>query len=78
MDICRKGGDQKCLRMEEEEASVGIDTALTIYGKPLMAVYSFQYLGRIILASEYDWPEVIYNLRKARNNWAHLSIVLGL
>ena len=43
--------------------------ALTDYGQPLMEVYSFKYLGKIMLALEDYWPEVVSNLRKARKKW---------
>ena len=32
------------------------------YGRTLETVTSFKYLGRVILATENNWPEVLSNL----------------
>ena len=37
----------------------------------------FKYLGRILTATDNDWPSVVGNLRKARRSWGRLSRVLG-
>ena len=50
--------------------------ALTSYGRPLMALSSLKYLGRFLLASDNDWPAVIWNLRRVRHKWAYLSQVI--
>ena len=48
------------------------------YGRPLEAVSEFKYLGRLLTASDYDWPEVVGNLRKAQMWWLRMSRILGL
>ena len=62
--------------MAAEEAREGVKTDLTAYGKPLTEGFSFKFLGRILPASENDWPMVIYKLRKAQNMWTRLLRVL--
>ena len=47
------------------------------YGKPMEAVSEFRYLGRLLTATDYDWPAVAGNIRKARVSWVHLAWVLG-
>ena len=46
------------------------------YGITLVSVTSFEYLGILFLASEYNWPAVANNLWKAQQKWARLSRVL--
>ena len=41
------------------------------------AVSGFQYLGRILTATEDDWPAVAGNIKKARVSWGRLDRVLG-
>ena len=36
-----------------------------------------KYLGRILTATDDNWPRVVGKLGKARKNWGHLSWVLG-
>ena len=38
---------------------------------------AFKYLGRILTATDDDWPAVVGNLGKARRSWGRLSRVLG-
>ena len=45
--------------------------------RPLTSVSSFKYLGRVLSASDDDWPAVIRNLWRARQKWERLSRVLG-
>ena len=47
------------------------------YRRPLVSVTEFKYLGRVLIASDYDWTAVVGNLRKARKWWAHMSRILG-
>ena len=51
--------------MEEEEAELEAVMALTDYVLPLMELSSFKYLGKVLLASENDWPAVISNLEES-------------
>ena len=47
------------------------------YRRPLEMVTTFQYRGRVITASDDDWPVVVDKLWKARSRWAYLSRILG-
>ena len=42
---------------------------------PLSQVTSLKYLGRILTAADDNCPEVVRNLRKARQKWAQLTRV---
>ena len=47
------------------------------YRRPLVAVEKFKYPGRVLKASDDDWPAVVGNLREARKRWARMSRILG-
>ena len=49
-----------------------------MYGEPIESVMAFKYLGRILTATDDDWPEVVGNIRKARRSWGRISRVLGM
>ena len=46
----------------------------TAYGIPLTPVSCFKYLGRILMASDDDWPAVV---RNARRKWEGRTSVIG-
>ena len=60
--------------MEERSGS---ETALTTYGCPLAPISSFKYLGRILLASDDAWPELVCNFRQACKKWVNMTWLLG-
>ena len=37
----------------------------------------FRYLGRLLTATDDDWPAVAGNIRKAQVSWGRLPRVLG-
>ena len=41
------------------------------------AVLEFWYLGRLLTATDNDWPAVAGNIKKARRIWGRLTRVLG-
>ena len=47
------------------------------YRRPLVAVEKFKYPGRVLKASDDDWPAVVGNLRKERKRWARMLRILG-
>ena len=51
--------------------------AFQAYRRPLETVTAFKYLGRVLTASDDDWPSVVDKLRKDRSRWAYLSRILG-
>ena len=65
--------------MAAEEAGAGAEAAvaLTAYGRPLTAVLSFKYLGRVLSSSDDDWEEVIQKLQIERQKWVRLLRVIG-
>ena len=46
-------------------------------GVPLESVLEFKYLGRVLISSDDEWPEVVGNLRKAGRRWAQMLRILG-
>ena len=59
---------------EESEVVAGVD--FQEYRRYLKTVLSLKYLGRVIMASDDHWMEVIENLRKARRWWVRISRIL--
>ena len=45
--------------MAEEEARAVTSRAFSAYERPLDMVTSLKYLGRVLLAADYDWPVVV-------------------
>ena len=62
---------------EETETRENSERAFEAYGKLIESVTEFKYLGRILTATDNDWPAVVGNLGKARRSWECLSRVLG-
>ena len=54
-----------------------MEQAFHAYRKPMEAVSEFCYLGRLLTATDDDWPTVAGNIRKARVIWGRLARVLG-
>ena len=54
-----------------------MERAFEAYGAPINSMSKFKYLGRILTATDNNWPEVVGNLRKAQRSWGRLSRVLG-
>ena len=52
--------------------------AFSVYGHPLKMVPYFKYLGRVLSASDDDWPEVIRNLTKAWAVWQRMLRILSM
>ena len=74
---CKKGAEQKRLRLAEAETRESLERAFGAYREPIKNFLAFKYLGRVLTASEDDWLEVFGNLGKARRSWGCLSQVLG-
>ena len=74
---CRTGTERKRRRLAEAEMRENSERAFHAYGKPMEAVSEFGYLGRLLTATDDDWPAVAGNIRKARVRWGRLVRVLG-
>ena len=46
------------------------------YGRPLEMVLSLKYLGRVLLAADYDWTVVFQTPARARMFWRRISRIL--
>ena len=69
------GEEWKRHQLAEDEAQEGTATAIKSYGMPLSPVTFFKNLGRVLLALDKDWPEVVRNLHRARQNWSLLPLL---
>ena len=47
------------------------------YGRSLNSLSQFNYLGRILIASDNYWPVVVRNLRKAQKKGYQMTSILG-
>ena len=74
---CLKGAERKSRQLAEKETRENLEQAFEAYGAPIKSVSEFKYLGRILTATDDDWPAVVGNLGKARRSWGRLSRVLG-
>ena len=61
---CKKGAERKRRWLAETETWDNLERAFHAYGKPMEAVSEFRYLGRLLTATDNDWPEVAGNTRK--------------
>ena len=64
-------------KLEEIETRENLEQSFEAYGVPIELVSEFRYLGRILRATDDDWPAVVENLWKARRSWERLSRVLS-
>ena len=74
---CRTGTESKRRRLSEAEMRITSERAFHAYGKQMREVTEFRYLGRVLTATDDDWPAVAGNIRKARVSWGCLARVLG-
>ena len=63
---CAKGAERKRRRLAETETRENSERDFEAYGAPTKSVTEFRYLGRILTATDNDWPAVVGNIRKAR------------
>ena len=62
----RRGTERKQRRLAETETREKSEREFHAYRKPMEAVSEFRYLGRLLTATDDDWPAVAGNIRKAR------------
>ena len=76
-EMCSRGDERRQNRQWEEEARRRNVVAFQDYGRPLVSVSEFNYLGRMLTALDDNWPAVVGNLIKVWNRWARMSRILG-
>ena len=64
---CNQGAERNRQRLEAEEEREFTERAFSAYGRPLEMVTYFRYLGRVILAADNNWPEVVKKLSRSRD-----------
>ena len=74
---CKKGAERKRRQLAETETQENSEWAFRAYGKPMEAVSEFRYLGRLLTATDNDWPAVAGNIQKSQVSWGRLARVLG-
>ena len=52
----------------EEESQAGAVTEFWAYDRPLKIVLSFNYLGRLLTATDDNWQAAIANIWKTRKS----------
>ena len=65
---CAKRAERKRRRLAETEMRENSERAFESYGALIESVTEFRYLGRILTATDDDWPAVVGNLRKAKKS----------
>ena len=74
---CAKGAERKRQRLAETETIENLERAFRAYGQPMEAVTDFRYLGRLLTATDNNWPAVAGNIQKAQRIWGRLAKILG-
>ena len=74
---CKRGAERKGRHLEAEEEREVTTRAFSAYGRPMEMVTSFQYLGRLILAADNNWPAVVRNLSRVRAVWKRTMRILS-
>ena len=69
--------ERKRWRLAETETRENSERAFKAYGEPMETVSDFRYLGRLLTATDNDWPAVDGNIKKAQRSWGRLARVLG-
>ena len=59
---CRTRTERKRRRLVEVEMGKTSERAFHAYGKQMKAVTEFRYLGRVLAATDDDWPVVADNI----------------
>ena len=75
--MCAMGEKRSWKRRREEEARRSTAVAFQFHRRPLEEVLDFKYFGRVITASDDNFPEVVGNLRRMRSRRARVLRILG-
>ena len=59
MALFYKGAERGCIRLSMEEVRAGIDTFFWASGRTLTNSVEFKCLGCILVATKYDWTELM-------------------
>ena len=63
------GAEGKLRRLAAAEREAALERAFEAYGRRINSVQEFRYLGRVLTATDDDWPAVARNLSRARATW---------
>ena len=74
---CTKGAERKRRQLAETETRENSERAFKAYREPMEVMLEFRYLGRLLTATDDDWPAVAGNIKKARRSWGRLARVIG-
>ena len=73
--MCKRGGAE-AKRLAEMDTRENLERVFHVYGQPMEVVLDFRYLGRLLTATDKDWPAVAGNTKKAQRIWGRLAWVL--
>ena len=76
MLLCKKAAEQAQKRAQVEANKQAVKVVFKIGDKPIENVSSFKYLGRILAANDDDLPDMVSNVRRARQRWGQISRLL--
>ena len=74
---CSRGVKWKQKQRREEYAQRSKEVDFQAYGRPLVLVSYFKYLGRVLTAPDDNCPVVVGDLMKARKRWVRMSRIPG-
>ena len=59
------------------EGEAASERAFEAYRRKINSVQEFRYLGRVLTATDDDWPAVARNLYRERATWGRMARILG-
>ena len=65
---CARGAERKRQQLAEAETRKNSERAFEAYGEPIQNVSEFRYLGRLLMAGDDDWLEVVGNFGKSQKS----------
>ena len=74
---CAKGAKWNRRRLAETETREKLERAFHAYGQSMETVSEFRCLGRLLTATDDDWPAVAGNIKKVQSSLGSLARVLG-
>ena len=74
--MCCHRSERKQRKLVVTKTEEWMGSVLSAYGTTMTAVTSFKYLGRIMLTTKNNWPEVDQNLRRAQGKWGRMVKIL--
>ena len=75
--MCAREEEKKWKLRREEYARRITEVEFQAYGRCLVAMSEFNYLGQVLTALDEEWEEVVENLRNVRKQWESMLRIIG-